>query len=97
MKDLRDEPLREFYLLDNRDEVLEKLRKAGYYFDGFWYEKPVAPERYYKKAKFDEKNCPTAVIVAEKIINFPTYYNEKQMKQAREILNEFGKFTKVEE
>ncbi|MDO4508049.1 MAG: aminotransferase class I/II-fold pyridoxal phosphate-dependent enzyme [Candidatus Saccharibacteria bacterium] len=84
--------LREFYLVNNRDEVLEKLRKAGYYFDGFWYETPIAPKRYYDKAKFDKKNCPTAVLVAEKIINFPTYYSEKQMKRAREILAEVGDF-----
>ncbi|MDO4612324.1 MAG: aminotransferase class I/II-fold pyridoxal phosphate-dependent enzyme [Candidatus Saccharibacteria bacterium] len=89
--------LREFYLLNNRDEVLEKLRKAGYYFDGFWYEKPVSPERYYKKSGFKEKDCPVATLVAGKIINFPTYYNEKQLAKAREVLKEYGDFWKEEE
>ncbi len=84
--------LREFYLVNNRDEVLAKLREAGYYFDGFWYERPIAPERYYKKAKFDEKNCPVAVAVSQKIINFPTYYSKKELGEAYKILKKYGDF-----
>lgn len=84
--------LREFYLVNNRAEVLEKLKAAGYFFDGFWYEKPIAPERYYKKARFSEKNCPNAVLVSKKIINFPTYYKKKDLEKAYKILEENGEF-----
>lgn len=82
-------PLREFYLVRNRDEVLAKLRHAGYYFDSFWYEKPIAPERYYKKTHFDEKACPVATEVAERIVNLPTYYNKKEMDKAHKIIEEY--------
>lgn len=81
--------LREFYLVKNRREVLKKLREAGYFFDGFWYEKPVSPERYYKKIKFPEESCPTALDVAEKIINFPAYYKKADLKKAYEIIDPY--------
>ena len=80
---------REFYLVKNRDEVLEKLRKAGYFFDGFWYEKPVSPERYYDEVGFPEKECPTACKVAEQIINVPTYYKKEELKEAMKIIRPY--------
>ncbi len=79
-------PIREFYLVDDRDEVLRKLRRAGYYFDGFWYERPVSPERYYQKVHFPEKNCPEAVFVSQHIVNFPKYYTKKELERARKIV-----------
>lgn len=80
---------RKFYLVKNRDEVLAKLREAGYFFDGFWYEKPVSPERYYKKVHFPEDKCPVAVEVAEQIINFPTFYSEKDLELAEKIVKPY--------
>lgn len=85
-KTLGKKPLREFVLVNNRTEVLEKLRKAGYYFDGFWYEKPVSPARYYKSAHFPAKDCPEAVYVSEHIINLPSYYTKKELEPARRII-----------
>ncbi|MBR3329043.1 aminotransferase class I/II-fold pyridoxal phosphate-dependent enzyme [Candidatus Saccharibacteria bacterium] len=82
-------PLREFYLVENRSEVMKKLKKAGFFFDGFWYEKPVSPERYYKKVNFPEESCPVAVEVSQKIINFPTYYNKKELEPARKIVQKY--------
>lgn len=81
--------IREFYLVNNREELLAKLKKAGYYFDGFWYEKPVSPERYYKRVHFPEEACPTAVEISKKIINFPTYYKKQDLKKAYEILKDY--------
>ncbi|MBQ8985154.1 DegT/DnrJ/EryC1/StrS aminotransferase family protein [Candidatus Saccharibacteria bacterium] len=81
--------LRDFYLVRDRAEVLKKLRSAGYYFDSFWYEKPVSPVRYYKEVKFPEKDCPNAVKVSNEIINFPKYYTEKDLKKAKEIIKPY--------
>ena len=82
-------PLREFYLVENRDEMMKKLAKAGYYFSGFWYERPVSPERYYKKVHFPEEKCQNAVFVSEHIINFPNYYTKKELEPARKIIKEY--------
>ncbi|MBR2767173.1 DegT/DnrJ/EryC1/StrS family aminotransferase [Candidatus Saccharibacteria bacterium] len=79
-------PIREFAFVEDRDEVLKELAKAGYYFDGLWYKQPVSPERYYKKVHFPEKECPNSVFVAKHIVNFPTYYARSDLKVAREIV-----------
>ena len=82
-------PLREFCLVDNRAKLLAELRQNGYYFDGFWYERPVSPERYYRKVHFPETECPVATEVASKIINLPTYYSKKDLQKAREIIRKY--------
>lgn len=80
--------LREFYLVDDQDAVLKELREAGYCFDGFWYECPVSPKRYYKKVHFDEEACPVATEVSKHIINLPNYYGKIDLAAAREIIDE---------
>ena len=89
LKKSGEPPLREFCFVRDRDEVLKKLARAGYYFDGLWYKQPVSPERYYKKVHFPEKECPEAVYVAEHIINLPTYYSRKDLAPARKIIAEY--------
>ena len=82
-------PLRDFCLVRDRGELLRILQKSGYYFSGLWYEKPVSPERYYKKVHFPEKDCPNAVYVAEHIVNLPNYYTRKDLAKARKIIKEY--------
>ena len=81
--------IRDFYLVKDREEVLLKLKKAGYYFGSFWYEKPVSPARYYKEVQFPEKDCPEAVRITGQIINFPTCYKKPELKKAREIVKPY--------
>ena len=89
LKKTGEAPIREFCLVRDRAEVLKKLQARGYYFSGFWYERPVSPERYYKKVHFPEDKCPVATEVAKKIINLPTYYNKKDLEPARKIIAEY--------
>ena len=89
IKKLKNKPLRKFYLVDDREKALKELRKAGYFFDGFWYEKPVSPERYYKKVHFPEEECPNAVFVSEHIINFPNFYSREELATARKIIEKY--------
>ena len=89
IKKLKNKPLRKFYLVDDREKVLKELRKAGYFFDGFWYEKPVSPERYYKKVHFPEEECPNAVFVSKRIINFPNIYSREELATARKIIEKY--------
>jgi dTDP-4-amino-4,6-dideoxygalactose transaminase len=78
--------LREFYYVHDRDKVLKELQKEGYYFGGFWYEKPVSPSRYYQKVHFPESECPNAVYVAGHIVNLPNYYTRRDLSRARQII-----------
>lgn len=86
----RGEPtLRDFCLVHDREKLLAELRKTGYYFDAFWYEKPVSPARYYKEVKFPEKDCPVAVKVANSIINLPKYYTKEELAPAISIIKPY--------
>ena len=84
-------PLRDYRLVNNREVVLKKLREAGYFFDGFWYEKPVSPTRYYHKVHFPEAGCPVAMAVSNSIVNFPNYYPKKSLSKAYKIVEEYQK------
>lgn len=89
MKKLDTGVLREFCLVRDRDGLMRELKKYGYHFDGYWYERPVAPERYYKKAKFDETKCPVATEVAREIINLPTYFSKAELAKARKVIKRY--------
>lgn len=84
-----ESPIRRFYLVNNREEVLKQLAYAGYHFDGLWYKQPVSPERYYKKIHFPEETCPNSVYVAKHIINFPNYYSKSDLESAMRIIKPF--------
>lgn len=81
-------PLRDFFLVKNRDKVLAELKATGFDFTEFWYEVPISPARYYKKVHFPEKECPNAVKVAEHIVNIPDYYKKSELKPAIKIIKE---------
>ncbi len=85
------QPIRKFVLVRDRDELLVKLKRNGYHFDGFWFETPIAPERFYKKANFDESACPNATKIAKEIINLPTHYDEANLIPALKIIEEYKK------
>ena len=82
-------PLRRFYFVENREELLEKLTAAGFIMDDIWYSSPVSPERYYTQANFDEKACPNAVFAAEHLINLPNWLNIFELAEARHLINQY--------
>ena len=89
LSELQDHVLRRFYLVNNREAVLAELRKNGFYFDGFWYEKPISPERYYKNVNFPEDKCPVATEVAAQIINAPGDLPDAAVRRVEEIVRPF--------
>lgn len=87
LKKSGEPPIREFFLVNDREETLKELTKNGYYFSGVWYEKPISPARYYKKVRFPEKECPNAVWIADHIVNLPRYYSKQELALARIIIS----------
>lgn len=79
-------PLRDFYLVKDRDEVLSGLEKKGYYFSDIWYDLPVAPKRYFSRADFHPDLCPVAATLAEQIINLPTWYDPAHLRSAKRLI-----------
>lgn len=96
LKQAGEPPIRGFYYVEDRPTVLKQLQKRGYYFGGFWYEKPVSPARYYSRVHFPEDECPNAVYAASHIINLPNYYKKSELKEAVEIIKEHIKEGKDE-
>lgn len=82
-------PLRQFYLVEQRDAVLNRLERQGFVFNDTWYDTPVAPERYFQQIDFPSSDCPNAVFVAKHIINFPSHYPKSLLKPALEIIKPY--------
>ena len=82
-------PLRRFYFVENRAELLKKLTTAGFIIDDIWYSSSVSPERYYAQANFDEKACPKAVFAANHLINLPNWLNIFELAEARHLINQY--------
>lgn len=82
-------PLREFALVDHRDEVLAELRKNGYQLEEIWYDTPVSPARYAKEVDFPAQACPETAKIAKQIVNLPTWYPESKLTRAREIIQKY--------
>lgn len=84
-------PLRDFYLVNDREKVLERLFKIGYCFDEIWYDPAVSPARYYDKVHFPEKECPKAVEISKQIINFPRHYKRSELSPALRLTKGYEK------
>lgn len=82
-------PIREFYLVEDRDIVLNELERSGFVMNDTWYDIPVSPDRYYKKVKFPENECPVATEIAKHIINLPTHYARPKLAPARKIIEKY--------
>ena len=92
LNQLKATPLREYFLVKNREDTLQKLKSHGIRLEESWYEVPVSPKRYYSKINFPEEACPNATFFSEHVINLPTWYHDKKHKKqinlARKILKE---------
>lgn len=88
-KSRKNSQLRDFYFVEDREELLGKLAKIGYIFDEVWYEVPVSPARYYEKMRFDEKACPVATKVAKEIINVPVNLKKSELTPAYKLIKEY--------
>lgn len=89
LRELPDTPLREFKLVKKREELLHELDRAGYNFHEIWYDAPVSPVRYRDEVEFPSEKCPNTVRIAKHIINLPTWYPEKKLEKAREIIAKY--------
>ncbi len=79
-------PLRDFYLVNDRDAILAELEKNGYIFHDVWYSMPVSPKRYYDKVDFHPEACPEAARIATQIVNVPTWYSREDLALALKII-----------
>ena len=79
-------PIRDHYLVHDREDVLYELERKGFIFNDLWYETPVAPERYFDNADFHPELCPIATRISTQIVNVPTWYDKEEMAPALKII-----------
>lgn len=91
LKVLPKTPLREYRLVENREQLLQKLSENGYCLNEIWYDVPVSPARYADEVKFPTQRCTETVKIAEEIINIPTWYAPEKLQKAYKIIGEYEK------
>ncbi len=82
-------PLREHFLVHDRDRLLSELEKQGFYLREIWYDTPVSPARYAEEADFPSSECPHTVRVSAEIVNLPTWYAPEQLQPARDLIKPY--------
>lgn len=70
-------------LIENRNEVIAKLKQKGIYLSDIWYDAPIAPKLYMDKIDY-KNNCPNSEFVSSRILNLPTHINVSK-QQAVEV------------
>ncbi len=78
-------PLREYYLVKDREIALEELESHGIRLEESWYEVPVSPRRYFNSLNFPTEACPNATFFAAHILNLPTWYHSSDKKHQSEL------------
>lgn len=79
-------------LIENRNKVVEKLKKNGIHLSDIWYDAPIAPKRYMRNVSY-KNDCPNSEFISERILNLPTHINinEKEAIKISEIINKVCK------
>lgn len=80
-------------IVDNPEEVLRILGNNGY-ICGRWYNSPIFPlHTDLEEVKYQLGECPTAELLAKKIINLPTNIEvtTNDAERIATIVNEYGK------
>ncbi len=82
-------PLREHYLVRDRDDLLRRLEDCGYILNEIWYDAPVSPARYAREAHFPVTTCPNTIAVAKSIINLPTWHPAAKLDELRFLIEKY--------
>lgn len=65
--------LRFAVLSDNRQSLVQYLKKYDIYVGDTWYDTPIAPRKYLAQTDYVAGQCPNAEELAAKIVNLPTH------------------------
>jgi len=59
---------------EDRDSLIQNLRKFGVHVSDTWYDSPVAPPRHLEKTNYAVGACPNAEDMTKRIVNLPTHH-----------------------
>lgn len=80
-------------MVKNRQELLNKLKKRGFYLSDIWYRQPVAIGSLKLDSVYQNGSCPQAEQVAQLIFNLPTHININlnQASSLSYLINQYAK------
>src|SRR3989344_2007224 len=78
--------------VENRDSLINYLKKHGVYVSDIWYDAPISTKRFMKQTNYSEQ-CPNAELMSKEILNLPTHINvsEKNAKEISHLINQWLK------
>ncbi len=83
--------LRYPYLTDDRNKILNKLKKKNILL-GLWYNQVIAPKEIkLKNMQYVLGSCPNAEKITDTILNLPTFVNKKQAQTIVKHINAIAK------
>ncbi len=60
-------------LIQNKQSMLDHLRRSKIFIGDTWYDAPLAPKRYIPLTDYKLGSCPRAEKLTEQIVNLPTH------------------------
>ncbi len=77
--------------INNREDVINYLKKSKIFVSDIWYDSPIAPRKYLSKTDYKKGTCKNAEYVSDKILNLPTHRNITE-RDAIRIVERVNKF-----
>jgi len=78
-------------LVNDRERLIEHLRRHGIHVSDIWYDAPIAPKKHIGKTTYRWGTCPQAEKLSDMMVNLPTHINVSS-EAARKIAAEVNKF-----
>lgn len=74
--------------VDNRQGLINFLKKESIFVSDIWYDAPIAPKKYMNQTDYNGE-CPNSEKISEKILNLPTHRNvtEKDAGKISKFIN----------
>lgn len=80
-------------LVEDRDSLIEHLRRAGVHVSDIWYDAPIAPQKYLHHTSYAGE-CPRAEQVSKLMVNLPTHRNIS-LRQAEAIAESVAQWLRL--
>ncbi len=81
--------------VDNRQDLVQFLKKYNIYISDIWYDAPIAPKKYLDRTNYKVGDCTNSEVVSKTILNLPTHKNISE-KDAKYISHKINLWLKLQ-
>jgi perosamine synthetase len=82
-------------VVENRNNLIEFLKKYNIHISDIWYDAPIGPKKYLSGTSYRKGMCLNAEVITDKIINLPTHINVSE-KDAVFISQKINRWLKLQ-